>query len=263
MQIRDKPVTSRALTVSAPAEFVWRRRGKPELRGQSIVFHPRNSEEYVPDLRRAAPLAQDLAKVRTPADALRFVEVHGPLRWGWTDEAGEFEELSGFAQYEDDTDEIVVPFDDFHDHGFKLHKILKAAARIRKYDEQDALKIRAEALKKLRAEFGAPRYRALSDADFVTAISEWVCASLNDFTWFTRPGLRAGRLGTGAMFNFTLVPSSLLGACYLGAVQAAAGAQISECPGCDGVFNPEHKKQMYCTPQCSARTRQRQFRKGR
>ena len=256
-------------------------RGPARLERGAIVLDLKRSTVYQP--LSEPKVGFELAKVRTPADAVRFVERYGLLEHGAADPA--------FKRSADS--KLSEPFVAFERAAADIRLIVHTIANVR-----EAVKGNRECAQRLRAQFG-PVSREWGDTEVVVKtpsglarvfrnrdlISEDVFADVDEQTvlvrasdWVAR-GLTDGLLNARSWpyvfepnqmleaessqpgyLRVGILPETLLGVCYLSiAQQLSADKRLGICEECQVPFGIEHGHQRFCSDACANRNRFRRF----
>ena len=206
-------------------------------------------EEYVPITE--ANLVFDLAAVRTPSDAVKFVRRYGLLRHG--DRDGDLRES----------------FADWEQTAVQLSALLRLASTL-----QDAVAGDADALRALRDVFepaARPLFaeQATTDADLLAQMSVLVAWMLSsglegcqerveaDVAW--RVGTDGGE-GPPARYRFAVEAPDLVGHAYHAAALLITNRYpLAACEEDGLFFIVQDPRQRFCSPRCAARSRRRRW----
>jgi len=216
------------------------------------------------DPLREPKVGLELTKVRTPQDAVEFVE-----RFGLPN----IEDVETIKARE-----VRQPFAEIEQLATELRDIVRTAADLRagvKGDTTAVGRLRTSLLERVRHAAGrrledkATRMvRALSDREILLESGEHVATSLEvglqgaspmvlDRAW-QGEAVEPGRL------RIALYPMSLAGFCHLTVALALAEREALEiCPECDVGFVIEDGRQKFCSPRCAARARFKRFKATR
>jgi hypothetical protein len=276
-------------TLIKPAAPVWFR-GPARRDGEWVVFDARRAVVYNPT--NEPRVGVDLARVRTPEDAVAFVERYGPL-WSLDTEKISLSKLGGLA-ISSDTKITGGPAErrervaDILAEARHLHDFIRDgrdAQRSAAGDLAARERVVREVQARLQQNDESLRRSASGDLielDHVRQANERYRADAlqRPETWLTehdawrlsiqiRESVRPHIQGDGAgRFRVLLVGETLLDFCLLSVVNALARETLDTCPECVRVFIVDDKRQKFCEPKCANRARFRawqdrnQHRKG-
>lgn len=235
----------RAIGTAAPE---WLR-GPARLDDGFVVLDIERATPYQP---QAEPdLLFALAGIRRPTDALPFVKDYGLLRHG------------------PDADSYREPFSDWERIALELSGYMSAYDDIRRAALGDA-----EALERLRilvedgvsdalAELLESMEGGTADERLIETVNLFVAVGITNGLRGVEVGLTpATAWGAGPVGSlvFSPQPPDLVGLAYHQlALLTVSQAPMSRCPECGRIFAPRGKKQRFCSPLCSGRSRQRRY----
>ena len=250
----------RGLLESAPLPWV---RGRASYRDSHIVLDRRQVEEYLPlGLPQRDELPFDLARIRVPDDALRFVAKHGLL-------FGEQPKVPPDGQ-------LREPFGLWLSEARTANYLLNCIGRLRAAtngDESALRELRAivnkapeDALREMRQIIGSTVADGapLTDYEVIAGMSMEVELQVNQRISSVRPFLlsEGRRGGTPSLFQVVYLAASPAIDAYLQLARLiSASGPIVRCadPKCVGFFERRDPRQEYCTPACRNRANQRRF----
>ena len=236
-------------------------RGPAWIDGGDIVMDRKRATKYNPT--REPKVGLELTKVRTPQDAVKFVELYG------------------LPNIDDDAiwlpDEVRQPFREIEKLASRLRSIVEDAVDVRAGVNGDAAaveRLRSRLLermfpggkvpKRLAASAAYIRRELVSDRRVLLEASEGIATELEfglqgafpvimDRAFQGEP-IEPGRL------RISLCPKNLAGFCFLTFALALAEKEpLGVCPECGSAFVIEDGRQKFCSPQCAARTRFKRF----
>ena len=236
-------------------------RGPARLEGDTIVVDYARGTAWDPLSEPA--LGRELARVRTPDDAVAFAERFGLLRDG----------AEGIDRFPEALLPGREPFQVFAEAAESLRSITRTVLDVRSAVEGDA-----EALLRLAARFftseaepephpGIPdwdpppqRIRATDDRSLLIHASHWsgwqLSIALKDTRAFIYDRAERGESVSPGHLRVGILPRTLLDACYLTlAVSLADKDPLSICMECERLFVVEDARQKFCTPKCANRSR--------
>lgn len=251
-------------------------RGPATQQGDAIVMDGRHAERYDP--MKESRIGIELARVRTPDDAVKFV-----TRFGLLDQPSHVFDFEPCP-----AGEIRQPFTDFERAAEDLRAILHVMIAVRKASVTHD----AAAMMRLRESFGG----VLPDADItvntddgpsvvnshdllpdgswapaddrtvLVRASHWAAMSL---WWGLRqadaracviePAEHDQTIAPGGL-RLGILPKTLLGFCYMTIAHAITATEpLATCDECQCVFVVDDARQRFCNPKCSGRARFRRF----
>jgi hypothetical protein len=239
-RVTSKPLANEASGVALKihGDFSWHR-GPIRQEGDTVTI--RLTERYQPGQH----IWQELARVKTPDEAVAFLKAWGPLQLFYAD--GE-EPHVGFEDVAKDTRQ-------------SLSRVLKVAKTLRGHVQllarvREAHAGDREALAVLRRL--PSRARRLRKPEFLARLEHSIAGVLSDQLVGSDVTLTSSGRGYLA---FSIRPQHLEQYCFLDFARDAAGQTVLRvCPGCDGVFHTEDVRQQFCGPRCATRVRVRRFR---
>jgi hypothetical protein len=278
--IKDSPRRGTLLKALARPWY----RGRAKRDGQMIVLE--RPEPYEP--RTEARIGFELARIRTPDDAVSFVSKFGLLGTRACSMSGDWPTPDPTASRLPSGLTAREPFTVFERAAEDLHKIVRTVLDVRKGANGDVA-----VLEQLRRDFGAKNPDAtltmttvegrrtmkardlLPPEDFAPVDDRTVLTRASDWAAW---GLNAGLLSANAwpyvfepaqLFQGAhhqvghllvgVLPETLLGFCYLTVAQALANEPIARCAECQRVFVVDDGRQIFCLPTCASRARFRRF----
>jgi hypothetical protein len=254
-------------------------RGPAFQRGGLIVLDGKRAERYEP--MQEPRIGVDLARVRTPSDAVTFVQRYGLLA-----------SSAGLLEGDRLPIELSEPFANFERAAEDLREIARTILDVQKAINRDSAalaRLRArfgpadpDAIVTVHGEGGASRIRAsdwpgftpdhfaaVDDRTVVSRASDWAAWGLNDGLmqgdarpyvfdpvqlFPDDPASAAGKLRIG------ILPESLLGFCYLSIADAAASKEpLEACEECQLPFVVDDARQRFCSEKCASRARFRRW----
>lgn len=255
-------------------------RGPASRRGDVIVLDVKRSSLYDP--LTESRIGVDLARVRTPDDAVRFTQ-----RYGLLQQTG-FDSLSGVPRVA----EVTEPFATFERASQDLRSIMRTHIEVRRAAREGD----REALARLRLQFG-PRdpdaivvyhdaagehrvvarespfarpedFDPVSDRTVLIRASDWAAGGLNSgllqahahpFVFDPAYAFPDDHAIVPGGLRIGVLPETLLGFCYLTVAQAIATEPLGTCEECQLPFVIEDARERFCTKTCGGRSRQRTF----
>jgi hypothetical protein len=275
-EMRNDPV--KVGTLLRPLARNWFR--GPATRDRDVIVmdgRRGHAESYEPMLEPRVGL--ELARVRTPDDAVRFVTRFGVLG-GRSITRPPVLDDPWPAEYRQ-------PFTDFERAAEDLRQILRTVQDVRKATEGDQT-----ALARIKQHFGppepdsdlsitsaagtviwkardwhSPEYFTRDDRAILIDASDWAATGLmqglNDSDarpyvfepaqLFPGSKIKPGGLRTG------ILTETLLGFCYLSVAQVIASEPLATCDECNRAFIVDDKRQRFCEAACANRARFRRF----
>lgn len=258
-------------TLLQPLAYAWFR-GPATRERDVIVMDGRRAVPYEPVLEPR--LGVELARVRTPDDAVMFVKRFGLLT-----------QPRGVLKGEPCPPDLRQPFADFERAAEDLRRIFRTVLDVRQAAEGNQA-----ALARVRQDFGPASPHAdvrieTADGTVIRKARDWYPADYftkNDRTilieasaWaadglsnglvnarpyvfdpaqlFPNPATRPGGLRLG------MIGESLLEFCYLTFADALANEPIARCDECNRPFVIDDKRQKFCEPACANRARFHRF----
>lgn len=217
----------------------------------SIVFRCTGIDSTQIDSMSRAGL--DLARVRTPDEALAFINVYGPLN----------ELPDGLLMLEDRVRgkttlkrpiEVRERVDDVLRDAIEFREMLAVALDTRKAAGDDSAKRRFERF-----------VRALGQDDSSSRVrqsremwaSQLIALAINESIAAARCSVQAIAPG---QFEMQLLSSTLRGYCYISIARSLASREpLAVCEECARIYAREDGRQRFCEPKCAGKARSRRF----
>jgi hypothetical protein len=206
-------------------------------------------EEYVPISE--PDLVFDLADIRRPQDAVRFVRRYGLLWHG--PGADTFRER--FSEWEETAQTLrgILWYAATLRDALSGAPVAQEELRRRAADLTDLFQAPAASLDELYAQVSVVIARAVSEG--LQGVEEGLEAAVE---WETAPG--SGIAGPPGQFVFSAHAPHLVGYAYHQlALLLVQRVPLGTCEGCGRFFRVEHGRQRYCSPRCAGRVRWRRW----
>lgn len=230
--------------------------GPATLEDGWVVLDLSRAREYPPLAGVSDPLHDphhQLADLKTPADAVAFVQRHGLLRHG------------------PGADEHRERLSDFESEGLQLRNVLRVNVELRRAVSDDHSE-RVEGLQALRSELhrvSGDDLALSSDADVLERATRFVATVISDgltnVELTVSPALESNEdrsevFGTvGAFMLAPHVPNLLGLAYYRVALEIVERRPMRTCEECARVFPVHDQRQRFCTTRCANRARYHRF----
>jgi len=208
-----------------------------------IVLDDKQATEYA--LYVEPQLALDLSYVRTPDDAVSFVQRHGMLWHG------------------PGSEEFREPFSEWDREASRLRGVFSSYAAVQAAMGGDPLALAVIRRLGERRSRIPPSIAPMSDDKVLKRLSTQIATLVTERLAGAQEGLvplyEDDEVVPG-QFAFVMKPRDLLGAVYHQFGQAIVGRiPLAICAGCFRVFEIEDPRQKYCSKSCGSRARYRRW----
>jgi len=237
-------------------------RGPARLEGGILVLPLAEAEQHTPSRDDAEQVLFDLAAIRRPIEAVRFVARYGVLNSG-SFSAEQFETFRSAAG----APHVSEAFLEWEREARDLSKILGAYTRVRLAAAGDA-----EALTQIRSVWrtipsaGTDGGNDLSDRELLIAMSNWIARTISIGTsvrtWVlaeTDPRQLGTKGRPGHFILSGVAPTIREYARHRLMMLITAGQPVGTCAECGSSFRVVDARQRYCTSTCARRVRNRRW----
>jgi hypothetical protein len=272
MAKREKPAVRQSV-ILRPLAYEWFR-GPARRVGDDIVIAGAKATRYEPMLEKT-PAGIALMRVRTPEEAVGFVESYGVLKAGslFQGEPTPREFRQSYAELEHEAQGLRLIWRTVLDVRKAAEGDQEAMSRIRQEfqpTEPDAdvsfLTHTGERVTyKARDVYRPERLAPQNDRSIQIRAADWAATSLTQGMDPAHPYVFADaqlfpkNTGAPGALRVGILPQTLLGYCYLSVAEVLARERVSVCEWCQLPLVVNDARRRFCGDQCGGWSRQRTY----